>query len=194
MSGVTTPVDEAAPSWCLRLFAEFTDADTRATTLARTLTEQQLNWKPGPVDWSIGQCLEHLSVANEVYLRAISDSLASQPQAVVQNIRPGWFGGWFIRTYIEPVSGTRRARAPKRITPGATVDASVLDRFLRSNHAAREVVLRARNLDINRVRFANPFIPLLRFRVGAGLEILSKHQSRHLLQAERIRASSQFPG
>src|SRR5260221_10519529 len=52
---------------------------------------------------------------------------------------------------------------------------------------------RARNFDVNRVRFTNPFIPLIRFTVGTGLEILSKHERGHLLQAERIWKNSDFP-
>jgi hypothetical protein len=47
--------------------------------------------------------------------------------------------------------------------------------------------------NVNRIRFKNPFIPGLRFSVGTGLEVLSAHERRHLLQAERVRALSDFP-
>lgn len=191
--GVTTPLDETSPPWCLRLISEFTAADERATALAKTLTPRQLNWKPRPQTWSVGQCLEHLCVANEVYLPAISNSLEGRQPAVVPEITPGRLGQWFIRNYIEPSAETRRGRAPKKITPGTQIEPAVLDRFLRSNDKAREVVQRARNHDVNRIRFKNPFIPVLRFTVGTGLEILAKHERRHLLQAERIRESSEFP-
>src|SRR5688572_13387227 len=170
--GVTTQPDQASPSWCLRLISEFHAADERATAVANTLTPQQLNWKPHPDQWSVGQCLEHLLIANEVYLRAISDSLVDQPTSVVQEITPGWFGRWFIRKYIAPSTKTTRGRAPKAITPGAEVDANILDRFLRSNHDAREVVHAARSYDVNRIRFRNPFVPVIRFTVGTGFEIL----------------------
>jgi hypothetical protein len=62
-----------------------------------------------------------------------------------------------------------------------------------ANQEARELIHRARNYDVNRIRFKNPFIPILRFTVGTGLEILVTHQRRHLLQAERIRQSIEFP-
>jgi hypothetical protein len=189
---VSTQPDEASPSWCPRLISELGAADERATALAKPLSRKQLNWKPGPGEWSIGQCLEHLCVANEVYCRAISDSLVGRQLAVVQDISPGWFGRWFIRNYIEPSSQARR-RAPKKIRPEAQVEPSVLDRFLISNHEARDVIYRASNYDVNSIRFTNPFIPVIRFTVGTGLEIVSKHQRRHLLQAERIRRSVEFP-
>jgi hypothetical protein len=75
------------------------------------------------------------------------------------------------------------------ITPVSEVDRSVLDGFLESNQGARELVQRAANYDVNRIRFRNPFLPLIYFTLGTGFEILWKHQARHLLQAERIRAA-----
>jgi hypothetical protein len=124
----------------------------------------------------------------------MSSSLESRQPAVVQEITPGWFGRWFIRNYIEPSPKMRRVPAPRKIRPGAQIEPHILDRFLDSNHRARDLVLRARNYDVNRIRFKNPFIPVIRFTVGTGLEIIAKHQSRHLLQAERIREHLEFPG
>ena len=181
--------DVASPAWCVRLLSDLDAADERATTLAKPLTLQQLNWKPRPGAWSVGQCLEHLCVANELYVRAISTALVSRPRRVVQGITPGWFGRWFIRSYIAPSSTTRRARAPKKIVPSSDVDPSILDRFLRSNRQARELAQRASDCDVNRIRFRNPFIPVIWFTVGTGLEIIAKHEQRHLLQAERVRAA-----
>lgn len=173
--------------------SELDAADRRATALAGTLTSPQLNWTPGPGEWSVGQCLDHLCVASEVYLPPMSSALAGSRLAPVAEITPGWFGRFFIRTYIEPSAGTRRAKAPKKIAPRAHVEPSVLERFIRNNAEARALVLRAAKYDVNRIRFKNPFIPLLRFPVGTGLEILSRHQRRHLLQAERIRERAEFP-
>jgi hypothetical protein len=58
---------------------------------------------------------------------------------------------------------------------------------------ARELIRRASSYDVNRIRFRNPFVPLLRFTVGTGLEIITKHEDRHLLQAERLKQSAEFP-
>ncbi len=184
----------ALPAWSVRLLAELDAADERANQLVIGLNPEQLNWKPGPGVWSVGQCLEHLCIANEVYLPAISNSLEGKPVSAVQDILPGWFGRWFIRSYIEPSPQSKHGRAPKKIVPGARVELSVLDRFLRSNQAARELVRHARDYDVNRIRFKNPLVPVLRFTVGTGLEIVSRHERRHLLQAERAKRSSGFPG
>jgi hypothetical protein len=191
--GVATEREGASPAWCPRLIDEFNAADERAIALAKTLTAEQLAWTPGPREWSICQCLEHLCLASDAYLPAIATSLVDRPGTMVQEITPGWFGRWFIRNYIEPSATTKKARAPKAIAAGARVDPSILDRFLRSNDQAREIIRGARNYDVNRIRFRNPFVPVIRFTVGTGFEILSKHQRRHLLQAERVRQAPGFP-
>ena len=116
-----------------------------------------------------------------------------QPPRPAGEIRLGWFSRWFIRNYIAPNPQGRRASAPKKSEPAKDVRADVLTAFLRSNEAARDLVRRASGYDVNAIRFRNPFVPLLAFTVGAGLEITAKHQSRHLLQAERVRANAEFP-
>ena len=181
------------PAWAVRLLDEVDAVDQRAATLARTLSTEQLNWKPSEREWSIGQCLDHLCVANDVYLPPIASSLTGQPAGAVPEIAPGWFGRWFIRNYIEPSPATKRANAPKAIVPASQVDGSVLERFLSGNQKMRELVRRAANHDVNRIRFVNPFISVIRFSVGTGLEIIVRHQRRHLLQAERVKARAGFP-
>ena len=187
------PIGTALPAWSIRLMAELDRADQMAKELAIGLSPAQLNWQPGPGAWSIGQCLEHLCITNEVYMPAISSSLEGKPVSAVQNITPGWFARWFIKSYIEPSAQTKRAGAPKKIVPGTRVEPSVLDRFLRSNQAARELVRRASDYDVNRIRFRNPLVSVIRFTVGTGLEIVSGHERRHLLQAERAKRSPGFP-
>src|SRR5579872_1783777 len=173
----------ALPAWMQRLISELDDSDRRAERVAGGLSVEQLNWKLRPDTWSVGQCLQHLCVTNQVYLPAISASLEDQARSQVREITPGWFGRWFIRTYIEPSSKGKRARAPQKIDPGERVDSCVLESFLRSNQSVRELIRRASEYDVNRIRFKNPFVPVVRFTVGTGLEIVSKHQVRHLLQA-----------
>jgi hypothetical protein len=174
------------------LIAELHASDRRASDLARGLTSEQLNWRREPGTWSIGQCLHHLHMANKVYLPPIAVALHDRRPSPVEEITPGWFGRSFIRMYIEPESRGRR-QAPGTIAPAPQVDTSVLDEFLKGNDVARDLVRKAAAYDVNRLRFKNPFVPLLRFTVGTGFEIISRHQRRHLLQAERIRQAPTFP-
>lgn len=190
---MATPSQRPSPAWPARLNAALEANDARAKQLMAGLNAQQLNWQPQPGSWSVGQCLEHLCISNEVYLPAVASVLAGKPVSPVQEITPGWFARWFIRSFIEPSAQTKKARAPKKITPQATqVELSILDRFLKSTQAIREIMRQAQELDVNRVRFKNPLIGIIHFTVGTGFEVLAGHQRRHLLQAERVKQSAEF--
>jgi hypothetical protein len=179
------------PEWPPRLIGELTASDVRARALAEPLSLDQLNWKPSPGEWSVGQCLAHLAVTTELYLPPIADALSGQAKGIADEIRPGAPSRWFIRKFIAP--SPAKAKAPGKIAPGSAVDARILERYLAAHQSARELVARAAGYDVNRIRFRNPFVPLLRFTVGTGLEIISKHAMRHLLQAERVKTRPGFP-
>ena len=179
-------------AWHVRLLEDLKASDEAAGRLTNGLTEEQLNWPAVPGSWSIGQCLEHLSITNEAYLPAITAALQEKSDAPVAQIVPGWFAGWFIRNFVEPSPQTKRVSAPSKIRPASRVGLTVLDRFLSGNLAVRNLIADARNKDVNHIRFWNPFLKGIRFTVGTGLEIIAAHERRHLSQAERIRSSAAF--
>ena len=190
---MSATVDSGLPKWSSRLLCELDAADRRAESVATGLSPAQLNWQPRQGAWSVGQCLEHLRAGNEIMVPLLSAALKGQPQGPVEEITLGWFSGWFIRTYIAPNPGGKRAKAPKKIEPASQVEPSIVQSFLRSTDAARALVRKASSYDVNRLRYQNPFIPLLRFTVGTGLEIIAKHEGRHLLQADAVKQSAAFP-
>lgn len=180
-------------AWCVRLIAEIDANDGRAAAVVARLNEESLNWRPAPDSWSVGQCLAHLVLANEVYLPPIAaalDSAREEWRRPVQYVHASWFSRWFMREFIEPqrnLAKPKRVKAPGKIVPRARVEMSVLDELLVGNRRLRELVVRAGEFDVNRVRFRNPFVSWIRFTVGTGLEIVSRHQVRHLMQGERVR-------
>jgi DinB superfamily len=190
---MAAPQERGAPAWSVRLAADLDANDQAVTKLVAGLTEEQLNWQPTPGSWSAGQCLEHLCITNEAYLLPMSVAINGKPDSPVEQITPGWFGRWFIRSFIEPSPDSKRAPAPAKIRPTAHVRASVLERFHAGNQSCRELMVRAGAKNLNRIRFWNPFIPGIRFTVGTGLQIIVGHERRHLLQAERVLHSTGFP-
>ncbi len=190
---MTAPQETHAPAWSIRLAFELSANDQTAQALTAGLTPDQLNWQPAPGAWSVGQCMEHLCITNEAYLASISAALKEKPNAPVEQITPGWFGRWFIRRFVEPSPTSKPVPAPPKIRPAARVDTAVLDRFLSGNKSCRELIVSTRSKDVNHIRFWNPLVPGVRFTVGTGLEIIASHERRHLLQAERVRDSANFP-
>src|SRR5215470_5388448 len=104
----------SVPAWAPRLMLELDVLDQRAKELMAGLNAEQLNRSPSPGAWSIGQCMEHLCITNELYAQAISAAIAAKRGPGVDEITPGWFGRWFIRSFVEPSPVTKRVRAPKK--------------------------------------------------------------------------------
>ena len=81
-----------------------------------------------------------------------------------------------------------RFKAPAKVIPMQAGDPQeALQAFLESHAPVRRVLAFWDRVNFNRVRFRNPFVPVIRFTIGTGFEILSRHEARHLLQAERVK-------
>jgi hypothetical protein len=180
--GVDLPADVAAIREALDACA------SRAELLLRSVDDAALAWQPdGGRAWSIAQCLEHLAVMNRVYLAPMRDAAragASRPRR--GPISPGFFGGWFARSMEPPPR--LRTKAPRAARPSGEVDrAGLWESFREAHKAVVSLLEETASLDLNGIRFANPFVRGLRWRLGAGFLIIAAHERRHLWQAENVR-------
>ena len=159
---------------------------SQAEKLCASASPEALQRLPEPGRWSAAQCLAHLAVSNFAYANAMRS--ASKPALHLHNhersgpIRVGLLSRWFL-AYMEPPAG-RRLRAPRAIAPPPFVEVgAALREFQRSQAAVIELLMECRHLDLNKIRFPNPFVPGLRFTVGAGFLIIAAHERRHIWQA-----------
>jgi hypothetical protein len=171
-------------------------SDSGARRVVSGLSDMQANWQPRETAWSVAQCIDHLARANTMYAAALKEAVKSPSSADKKRSEPIRPGGWLSRRFIlalEPPPKTKM-RAPKKIVPASRIDSEeALGKYLRSTEEMRAVVDAGAKLDLNRIRFHNPFFGFLRFTVGSGLLITSAHNRRHLWQAEQVRGSADFP-
>jgi hypothetical protein len=177
-------------------------ADRAAEALVAPLADDQFHWSPTRLHrgqrregWSIAQCIDHLATTNVVYAAAVR-------QAVEAANRKGWSGGGpiaptfvgakFIRDMEPPVK--RKFGAPANVVPrsGAARD-NIMQAYFAAHQSVRGLVRDCAGIDVNRAKFANPFFPLLRVRVGTGLRVMPAHDRRHLWQARQVTQAEGFP-
>ena len=166
-----------------------------AKKLAEGVSADQANWHPAANSWSIWQCLDHLSRINGVYSIALREALvrsASGRSGKTEVLSPGALSAWFVRSLEPPVR--TKMKTPRKGVPGQSGNLDeALRGFLASRDAIRGIAESGEGADLNRIRFRNPFIPLLRFTVGAGLLIINAHDRRHLWQMEQIKKAPGYP-
>jgi hypothetical protein len=189
MSANRAEMAETLPADLQSVMDELDKADREAKQLVSELTEADLNWQPGGgTGWSVAQCLDHLGQMNSVYTAALRAAVReADPKSMARRgaIQPGWFGRWFIHAMEPPPR--RRLKSPKQGRPAARKSGQeVLSAFVAAHNELRSLIQEARGLDLNRLRFRNPFIGVLRFTVGTGMLIINAHDRRHLWQAQQI--------
>lgn len=173
----------------------FDKSESEARTILSGLSDGQANWQPTETAWSVSQCVDHLGRTNSSYAACLLTALkdpSARNKVRREPISPGWFSRFFISSLEPPPR--RKLRSPRKIVPASrTGRDAVLNAFLHSHDDLRGVIRDATNLDLNRIRFRNPFVWFLRFSVGAGLMIVTAHDRRHLWQARSVRETPGFP-
>jgi hypothetical protein len=183
------------PAELRSIMDQLDENERNAGALLGELDETQLRWQPSPTSWSIGQCLDHITATNRLYLEPMDRAVAAARVRGAQRrgpLQPGAPSRWFVRELEPPPR--RRLPAPKQVVPALGKSKTQLtSEFAGEQQRVRDLLLAAAGLDLNRTRFVNPFVPLIRFSVGTGFLVIAAHERRHLFQAAAVRGLPAFP-
>ena len=160
-----------------------------ARGLTQGLSEAQFNWRPAPDEWSIEECLSHLTMVGQWELRVIEEAVDRARDSGLTGDGPFYYGPIerFIVDMTRPPVRTKLP-ASKRFVPlhGQPVTA-ILPTFLHVQNMFQLQMQRAEGLDLARVKVATPLSRFLRLSLGATFEQAAAHERRHLNQARRVR-------
>jgi hypothetical protein len=166
-----------------------------ARELLLGMSEAQLNWKPSPNRWSIGENVLHMRGVNARYLDAMEEAIEKARTKKMFSggpFRYGWLDRWFL-SQVEPPP-KRRLKAPRIFVPASPrADRKDVDEFLGTLDRLSRAMHSVNGLDLARVKVASPLTRLLRFSLGTCLLVLTAHSERHLQQARGVAGESQFP-
>jgi len=183
-----SPATTSLPDDLQAVLHALDDADGEARRLVTGLSNADLNWQPNQgTGWSVAQCLDHLAQCNKIYVEALREAARQSSPATCPRrgpIKPGWLGRWFISEMEPPPK--RKIKAQKKVMPISEQNgAEVLKAFIAAHDEVRSLVGESRDLDLNRIRFRNPFLRILPWTIGTGLLVIGAHDRRHLWQAQQ---------
>ena len=170
-------------------------AEGDAQALAAGLAEEQGGWYAETGSWSVAECLDHLAIANRVYLQAmVGEAIHAREQGRFRRgpMALGFVGRWFVRTMEPPVRAPFRMKAPRIIKPRAAPPlANAFASFRTSQDEVRAFLCAYADLDLAAVRFPNPFARGIHFSLATGLHLITAHERRHLWQAWQVRRAAE---
>jgi DinB superfamily len=158
------------------------------------LSLQQLNWKPAPDSWSIGQCLDHLIISDCSYFPAFKKTTENKYQMTAwQKWSPfsRLFGKILADQMQEKVK--KKLKVPKVFSPSySQIDPGILDRFQKHLDTLLEHIAAMEKIDIDKIRITSPAIKFVTYNLRNTIMILVPHLHRHINQALRVKQREDF--
>ena len=155
------------------------------------LSSEQLNQAMPNGDWSIARVLQHMILANSMYLEILPPLIASA-ESGSSDLRHTWFGKALIK-----IAGPKgNVAAPSQMVPDdKQYGESILDEWVAQQNTAIELMISAKGKNLNQLRFKNPFLRLFTMNVSDTFAIMTTHTDRHFRQIlERVIVASLLPG
>src|SRR5581483_10155795 len=116
-AGSQTPDQTLTPE-IADLSAQFAAIKTDGMDLVQGLTGPQFNWRPAPGSWSLAECLIHLNMVGDRYLRLIEPVVEDARAKALTGNGPfthGILARWILGQTEPPPRN--RSKAPRSFTP-----------------------------------------------------------------------------
>lgn len=159
----------------------------RIVGLVRPLDPARLNEHPEPKGWSVGQVLEHLIVADELYEAPLGELLRAARMdagAPAREWKPSFLGGRIAAALLD----SRPLKGPKAFRPSPTPRNGVVEALLAREMKFVQAMDDAASYDWRALRIGSPALPSWapKMNLGDGFRIHIVHLTRHSHQIERL--------
>ena len=159
------------------------------------LTAQQINWKPSPESWSVGQCLDHLVNSNRGYFPQFDQVIdGSKVTRFMERlpVLPGLFGNLLIKS-LDP-EATRKLKAPAAFRPSSSaIPATIVADFVSQQADLKRRMKACDSLDTERIIITSPAASVVTYSLMDAFKILLTHERRHVQQAKNVTKAAGFP-
>lgn len=152
------------------------------------LDSEELNHKPGPDQWGVLECIEHLNIADAHYIGQFDHKLEDAPESTQSEFKSGWLGNYFVKMIKPKPDGTIPSpmKTLRKFVPQVNVQYDTLSKFLEDQDKIIEALERSKSLDLNKVKITSAIGPIVTFRLGDAFRFLIGHNQRHIIQAKRV--------
>jgi hypothetical protein len=165
--------------------------DSQAEFLAAVsaLSDQQWKWKPAPERWSIGECAEHIMLAEAVIFGRAQAAMKNSPA-------PEWETATHGKTELlmrQVPARLGKAVAPQVVAPSGTVDRAAIMRRFAELRADTLKFVEETQLPLKAHLADHPFPAFNTLNAYQWMLCVPLHQMRHHRQIEEVKAEPGFP-
>ena len=161
----------------------------------KSLSEDQINWKPALESWSIAECLDHLIVTNGLYLKEFEKQFAGnqiKTDCSKTEVKHKWLCKFIIKA-VNPATDKKSKTFPVFMPASSKYNRDVFNDFNIVQTGLINSISSANNLDLNEYVMSSPPAKIIKENFCDVLEIIRLHDRRHFYQAERLFNHPNFP-
>ncbi|WP_299226097.1 DinB family protein [uncultured Psychroserpens sp.] len=150
------------------------------------LSIELLNYKPHLDSWSILECLEHLNLYGDFYLREIEQQMKNSRKAPSSHFKPGLLGNYFAKLML-PQEGMKKMKTFKDKNPiNSRLDKNTIERFINQQQQTLELLNIAKTKNLNNVKTGITISRWIRLKLGDTFRVVVYHNDRHIAQCNAI--------
>jgi hypothetical protein len=156
-----------------------------AQRLAGGLPADLVTQRPAPSEWSVGECLDHLTITARAYHPIVDAAIARGEPRGVDDYQPSWIWPQFVAVLEPPVK--RKFKAVSTFLPTQQRPADEVFRdFVEAHQRLIDALPQLEPLDLGKIRIVSPFASWMRYPLGLVFYIVPAHCRRHLWQADQV--------
>jgi len=159
--------------------------------VVQSLSGKEINWKPGPDQWSIGQVLEHLIIINRSYfplLNQLHQGTYETPFLSKIGFLTNWIGNMILKG-VEPTRKKKISTFTIWEPAQSAIDPNILNQFLDQQEVLKREIEKSLPLLEKRAVIASPANQNIIYTLEKAFDIIVTHEQRHYQQVLEILAA-----
>ncbi|GGH76987.1 MAG: DinB family protein [Bacteroidetes bacterium] len=162
------------------------------------LEAEQLNAKPSEEQWSILQCIEHINLTNEQYIKAFrrAEEKANSADRAQSSYKMGWIGK-LMSNAMRPKNGVIRYKMKtfdslvplnQKDPKARLVEHVVFEKFSQDCAELERLIKATEDYNWNRIKVQTLLGKWLKLKLGDAYAFVLAHSQRHVEQAMKLSA------
>ncbi len=174
-----------------QLIDEATMIENEVGAFYAALSPAQINWQPAPDSWSVGQCLQHICMANEGYFVDFAAVTEGRKQHTFWErlpLLPRLIGPLII-SGLTPGQSRPIPTPPGFMPRAAAAAADLLDRFRAQQRRIVGYLSTTRDMPLERIIVTSPAVGFVAYPMLDAYRIMIVHERLHQVQMEAVAAA-----
>lgn len=170
----------------IKELVEMTQKNMNEVQSLKELNNEDLNFKANTESWCVLECIEHLNRYGDFYIPEIKKQLEHSNYKPSPTFKTGLLGNYFAKMML-PKEKQKKIKTFQSMNPvNSKLNREVLDKFIHQQETFLELLGKAKNTDLTKVKTAISISKWIKLRLGDTFRVVIYHNHRHILQAKKV--------